>query len=175
MTALRTPEIVRARRAAGFVALLGTAVAVVSAKAVSTPPPHRIILGIGTGSGTGSGATSGGGARSGSSHAGAGSSAGSASASTARRSILGPAVDVSYGYVQVRVTLAGSRIVDVTPVQLPRGGRSSDIASYAAPQLRSEVLAAQSTSIDSISGASYTSQGYAESVQAALDAARRAS
>ena len=169
MTALRTPEIVRARRAAGFVALLGTAVAVVSAKAVSTPPPHRIILGIGTGSGTG------GGARSGSSHAGAGSSAGSASASTARRSILGPAVDVSYGYVQVRVTLAGSRIVDVTPVQLPRGGRSSDIASYAAPQLRSEVLAAQSTSIDSISGASYTSQGYAESVQAALDAARRAS
>ncbi len=169
MTALRTPEIVRARRAAGFVALLGTAVAVVSAKAVSTPPPHRIVLGIGTGSGTG------GGARSGSSHAGAGSSAGSASASTARRSILGPAVDVSYGYVQVRVTLAGSRIVDVTPVQLPRGGRSSDIASYAAPQLRSEVLAAQSTSIDSISGASYTSQGYAESVQAALDAARRAS
>lgn len=171
MTALRTPENVRARRAAGFVALLGTAVAVVSAKAVTTPPPHRIVLGIGTGSG----ATSGGAARPGSARAGAGAGSSAGSASTARRSILGPAVDVSYGYVQVRVTLAGSRIVDVTPVQLPSGGRSSDIASYAAPQLRSEVLAAQSTSIDSVSGASYTSQGYAESVQAALDAARRAS
>lgn len=62
---------------------------------------------------------------------------------------------------------------DLRAVQLPSGGRSSDISSYAAPQLRTEVLAAQSASIDTVSGASFTSEGYARSVQAALDAAHR--
>jgi uncharacterized protein with FMN-binding domain len=71
------------------------------------------------------------------------------------------------------VTLAGGRITDVQAVQLPTGGRSGDIAAYAAPQLRSEVLAAQSANIDTVSGASYDSEGYARSVQSALDAAPR--
>jgi uncharacterized protein with FMN-binding domain len=86
---------------------------------------------------------------------------------------VGGAFDVSYGVVQVRVTLRGTRITDVSTVSLPRGGRSSDISSYAAPQLRREALSAQSAHIDTVSGASYTSAGYAESLQSALDKAAR--
>lgn len=101
---------------------------------------------------------------------GAGRPAAPRARSSATRSVLGAPVDIGYGIVQVRVVLHGSRITDVVAVQLPTGGRSADIASYAAPTLRSEVLARQSAAVDTVSGASYTSDGYARSVQAALDA-----
>ncbi|MGZ6273916.1 MAG: FMN-binding protein [Candidatus Limnocylindrales bacterium] len=52
---------------------------------------------------------------------------------------------------------------------MPRGGHSSQVSNYAAPQLRSEVLQAQSSQVDSISGATYTSQAYQQSLQSALD------
>ncbi len=90
-----------------------------------------------------------------------------------KREITGNAYDVGYGIVQVRVTLVGSKMTDVTALQLPEGGRSTDISNYAAPKLRQEALAAQSANIDTVSGASYTSAGYAASLQSALDAARR--
>lgn len=90
----------------------------------------------------------------------------------ARREITGQPYDVGYGVVQVRVTLVGSHIQDITALSLPQGGRSSDISSYAAPRLRQEALAAQSARIDTVSGASYTSAGYARSLQSALDASR---
>jgi uncharacterized protein with FMN-binding domain len=86
-----------------------------------------------------------------------------------RQQLLGDPFDVSYGVVQVRVTLDGNQITDVTPVSLPQGGRSGDISGYAVPQLLREALAAQSARIDTVSGASYTSAGYAESLQSALD------
>jgi len=57
----------------------------------------------------------------------------------------------------------------VSALSLPQGGRSSDISRYAAPQLRREALSAQSAHIDTVSGASYTSAGYAMSLQSALD------
>ncbi len=80
---------------------------------------------------------------------------------------------MSYGLVQVKVTMTGKKITDVTPLSLPRGGRSGDISQYAAPQLRREALSAQSAHIDTVSGASYTSAGYASSLQSALDQAGR--
>lgn len=83
--------------------------------------------------------------------------------------VTGSRFDVGYGVVQVRVTLRGHRIVDVSALSLPSGGRSSDISAYAAPQLRREALARQSARIDTVSGASYTSAGYARSLQSALD------
>jgi uncharacterized protein with FMN-binding domain len=89
-----------------------------------------------------------------------------------RRRVTGSAFNVGYGVVQVRVTFVGRRMVDVTALSLPQGGRSSDISSYAGPQLRKEALAAQSANIDAVSGASYTSAGYAKSLQSALDRAR---
>jgi uncharacterized protein with FMN-binding domain len=88
------------------------------------------------------------------------------------RSVDGRPIDIGYGIVQVQLTVQGGRILDVRTVQAPSGGQSGSIASYAIPKLRREVLAAQSTSIDTVSGASYTSEGYARSVQSALDAAR---
>lgn len=90
----------------------------------------------------------------------------------AARTLTGQPVDVGYGTVQVRVTLAGTRIVGVSALSLPTGGRSDEISSYAEPLLQKEALKAQSASIDAVSGASYTSQGYAQSLQSALDAAK---
>jgi uncharacterized protein with FMN-binding domain len=90
-----------------------------------------------------------------------------------RRVVPGTAVENQYGVVQVQVTLAGNRIVDVTPLQMPTDRpRSQFISEQAAPLLREEVLAAQSAQIDTIGGATFTSESYAESLQAALDAAK---
>jgi len=49
--------------------------------------------------------------------------------------------------------------------------RSAEISQYAAPRLHDEVLQVQSAQIDSLSGATYTSDAYAQSVQSALDQA----
>ena len=87
--------------------------------------------------------------------------------------VVGKAYDVSYGVVQVKVTMKGARITDITAMSLPQGGRSGDISKFSAPQLRREALAAQSAHIDSVSGASYTSAGYSMSLQSALDQSRR--
>lgn len=88
------------------------------------------------------------------------------------RSITGQVVQTRYGPVQVRVTVTGHRISDITPVQLPQGsGHDQQIDQEAVPQLRTEALSAQSAHIDIISGATYTSDGYAQSLQSALDQA----
>ena len=74
------------------------------------------------------------------------------------------------GDVQVRVTMNGSRIVDVQALQLPHDrSRSASISNAAGPILRREALQAQSANIDLVSGATYTSESYAESLQGALD------
>jgi uncharacterized protein with FMN-binding domain len=68
------------------------------------------------------------------------------------------------------VTFANGKITDIQPVQMPNFDfHSQQVSQYAAPRLRSEVLAAQSAQINSISGATYTSYGYAQSLQSALD------
>jgi uncharacterized protein with FMN-binding domain len=77
-----------------------------------------------------------------------------------------------FGPVQVQVTIAGGKITDVTALQLPFDHpRSAEISGIVEPMLRSEALAAQSAQIDLISGATYTSDAYAQSLQAALDQA----
>jgi uncharacterized protein with FMN-binding domain len=91
-----------------------------------------------------------------------------------KKTATGPQVDNRYGPVQVQVTVQGSTILDVEAVQLPTDRRrSQEISDQAAPILRQEALAAQSARIDVVSGATYTSQGYTQSLQAALDAARQ--
>lgn len=85
------------------------------------------------------------------------------------RTIDGPAISTRYGTVQVRVTISGGHITDVSALQLPGDrARSASISSQAGPMLRREALQAQSAQIDIISGATYTSEGYASSLQAAL-------
>lgn len=93
----------------------------------------------------------------------------SASRSTTR-TVAGRTYDTQYGPVQVQVTESGGRITDVAALQLPQGsGRDIDIDNYAVPQLRAEALQAQSAHIDAVSGATYTSAGYIDSLQSALD------
>ena len=85
----------------------------------------------------------------------------------------GSTVQTRYGDVQVEVTVVGGVITDATALQLPSGdGRSDRISQVSAPILRSEALTAQSAQIDGVTGATYTSTGYARSLQAALDSAR---
>jgi uncharacterized protein with FMN-binding domain len=72
----------------------------------------------------------------------------------------------------VEVTVANGQLTDVSALELPdQDRRSASISSRAEPILRSEALAAKSASIDGVSGATYTSAGYEQSLQAALDAA----
>ncbi|MEU1541158.1 FMN-binding protein [Actinacidiphila glaucinigra] len=85
----------------------------------------------------------------------------------------GAPVATPYGTVQVAATLTGGRITAVRVLQAPdENGRDRQIASYALPRLTQEALGAQSARIDAVSGASYTSQGYVQSLQSALDQAR---
>jgi len=125
-----------------------------------------------TGSGAGSqNGSSGSGNGSGSGGATSASTAAPAGKSNYSGTVTGQAVQIPFGTVQVQVTINSGRITDVTILQAPQGGRSGQIAQYAAPQLRSEVLSAQSAQVNTISGATYTSMGYLQSLQSALDQA----
>jgi uncharacterized protein with FMN-binding domain len=87
--------------------------------------------------------------------------------------VTGPVVQTPFGNVQVQATLSAGKIVNVTALQTPSDRtRSQMIAQYAVPILASEALAAQSAQIDAVSGATYTSEGYAQSLQGALDQAK---
>ena len=93
-------------------------------------------------------------------------------AASASATYLGAAENTRYGIVQIKITVAGKKITNVAFVQLTAfDSRSQQINSDAAPILLQETLSAQSAQIDSVSGASYTSQGYLQSLQSALDQA----
>ncbi len=86
------------------------------------------------------------------------------------RTLTGDPFDNRFGTVQVRVTLQGNTITDVTMLQMPDSHeRSLEISQQAQPLLLQEVLQAQSAQIDILSGATYTSESYAQSLQSALD------
>ncbi|WP_213455815.1 FMN-binding protein [Rhizomonospora bruguierae] len=88
------------------------------------------------------------------------------------RTVAGTPQDSPYGTVKVQVVLDGNKITDVQAVQLPQTEpRSISLNERAIPQLRKEVLAKQSADVDTVSGATFTSEGYLNSLQAALDAA----
>ncbi|MEU6102653.1 FMN-binding protein [Streptomyces flaveolus] len=89
----------------------------------------------------------------------------------AAQTLTGAAVQTQYGPVQVRVTVSGGRITAAEAVQAPRGGRSDQITADAVPKLNQAALTAGNADIDAISGATYTSAGYRQSLQSALDRA----
>jgi uncharacterized protein with FMN-binding domain len=85
-------------------------------------------------------------------------------------SATGPTEQYGFGELAVRVTVRGSRITNLTvPVLQANEQYSQMLAERAIPELKSQVLAADSASIDGVSGATFTSQAYEQSVQAALD------
>jgi uncharacterized protein with FMN-binding domain len=100
------------------------------------------------------------------------------SASSTTKTFTGSAVTAGergrvFGTVQVRITLTNGKITAATAIDYPNDDpRSSEISSFSIPVLSREVLQAQGASIAVVSGATYTSDAYAQSVQAALDAAK---
>ncbi len=84
--------------------------------------------------------------------------------------LVGATSQTDYGPVQVSVTFKGKQITDVKALQTPtQDGRSRSIADRAVPTLHDEVISSQSAHINTVSGATYTSDGYAQSVQSAID------
>ncbi|WP_282704078.1 FMN-binding protein [Streptomyces sp. CC219B] len=94
--------------------------------------------------------------------------AGSAEAA-APQTVTGTVVDTQYGPVQVRITVSGGKITEAEAVQSPSGGQSTQINGNAVPKLNQAAVAAGSADIDAVSGATYTSNGYKQSLQSALD------
>ena len=86
------------------------------------------------------------------------------------RTAVGTSENYGYGALAVKVTVLGSRITDVSVATIQTAEQySQQLAQQVIPLLRNEVLSAQSARINAISGATYTSEAYAYSVQAALD------
>ncbi len=150
----------------------------VSAAHTTTP------LASGSNSG-GNGSTSNGGGSTGTSGGSTGTSTGStgtSSGSTGSTGSTGSApkdgtfkggtAQTPFGPMQVAAVISGGKIADVKVLQeTNQGGRSVQISNQADPMLRSEVLQAQSANVSMIGGATYTSMGYLQSLQSALDQA----
>ena len=84
----------------------------------------------------------------------------------------GGAANTRYGPVQVQITVSGGVIADVQVTEYPHSDRrDQEINQRALPVLVSETTQAQSSQIDMVSGATYTSQGYIASLQSAIDEA----
>jgi uncharacterized protein with FMN-binding domain len=91
---------------------------------------------------------------------------------TSKVVVNGSVAQTRWGPVQVQVTITGGRITDIAAIQYPQGnGRDAEINSYALPVLHDQAIQKQNAQLDGVSGATVTSDGYVQSLQAALDAA----
>ena len=88
-----------------------------------------------------------------------------------KKTVTGQVAQTKWGPVQVQLTVVSGKITAVSVLQYPTGGRSDQINAQALPILVSETMKAQSAKIDMVSGATYTSNGYLQSLQSALDQA----
>lgn len=105
----------------------------------------------------------------------AAAAAGATSTGLANGTYTGTTIETKWGPVQVQVTIAGGKLTDVVALQTPNDRQKSvSINAAAVPTLRTEALTAQSASIHTVSGATYTSDGYKQSLQSALDQATTA-
>ncbi|MFD5388618.1 FMN-binding protein [Streptomyces sp. NPDC059474] len=96
--------------------------------------------------------------------AGAGAGAGGA------RTVTGDVAQTQYGPVQVSLTVSGGKITGAQAVKTPNSGpQSEQIAKDSIPTLNQQAVSA--AKVDTVSGATYTSEGYAKSLQSALDKA----
>lgn len=100
----------------------------------------------------------------------ASTSTSTSSPSTASKTVVGPSVNYNYGTLSVSVTAVGNKITNLQIASLNDGGnfRSQSIDQQSIPILEQQALAAQSANIQGVSGASYTSAGFARSLQSAL-------
>jgi uncharacterized protein with FMN-binding domain len=150
----------------------GTVAGIAAVLALNPDPASQTASAATTKSSTSASSGSSAGSSSGSSSSGS-SSAGSSS-SGASGTYTGDAVDVGRGYgtIQLEVTVESGRIVDIQALAVPENDhRSAEISSYSVPQLIQQALDAQSAQISGISGATYTSYGFAQSLTSALQQA----
>ena len=97
-----------------------------------------------------------------------------AGARLAAGAFSGPVVPYGYGELGTKVSVSGGRITGVSVSVLKTAEQySQQLAAQVIPMLQNEVVSAQSARIQAVSGATYTSEAYAQSVQAALDKAHR--
>ncbi len=95
-----------------------------------------------------------------------------ATTSSAATTYTGDVAQTRWGPVQVAITVAGGKITAADAVQVPTGNqRDDEINAVAVPILDQEVVSAQSAQIDTVSGATVTSDGYLASLQSAIDQA----
>lgn len=132
-------------------------------------PAEQVAAGSAARSSTAVGPSAAAGASAGNPAAGSGSrsaSPGAAGTST----VAGDAVDTRYGPVQVQITVANGKVTAADVLQVPKQSRNDQmINSRAVPILDAEAVSAQSAKVDAVSGATVTSDGYAESLQSAID------
>lgn len=83
---------------------------------------------------------------------------------------LGKSVAEPYGRIRVAITVSSGKIT-VVRASYPTGGESSQVNGHAIPILKRETLTAQNAHVDSVSGATYTSPAFRESLQSALNTA----
>jgi uncharacterized protein with FMN-binding domain len=103
---------------------------------------------------------------------GSSTKSGSSAGTSGPASYTGTAADTRWGPVQVQITVSGGKISASRAVQYPQGtSRDAQINGSALPVLDQEVLQQQSASIDTVSGATVTSDGYLQSLQSAIDQA----
>jgi uncharacterized protein with FMN-binding domain len=83
---------------------------------------------------------------------------------------VGAAVNYSYGALSVSATVSGTKLTNVTVASIDDGGnfRSQSIDQESIPLLEQQALQAQSANLQGVSGASYTSAGFEQSLQSAL-------
>ena len=155
----RAPWLVVAGAVAGFLGVLGlhrtAAPSALASSGPTSPAGHTTQRSQARAARTGSPAA-------------VGPAAGSSGTVTAQ----GPVENYGYGELSARVSISGGRITAIAvPVLRTAEQYSQQLAAQVLPTLRGEVLSAQSARINAVSGATYTSQAYATSVQAALDKA----
>ena len=90
------------------------------------------------------------------------------------RTAIGPGQVTPFSYIQVEATLTNGRLTGVRTVELTGNGEHTQrLNARAEPLLRRRALEAGGADFDVVSGATYTSLSYQESLQAAIDMARR--
>lgn len=154
-----------------ILAILGTTVALFALLSFKSHPPQSSAGGLPSAALPSSATAPGGGTSAAPPDPSPGRTSGRVRATaTATRTTLGRAVHTRYGVVQVKVVTRGTTITAVSFAQLTSfDGHSAQINSDAGPQLLQQTLTAQSTHVDGVSGATYTSDGYRQSLQYALD------
>jgi uncharacterized protein with FMN-binding domain len=91
---------------------------------------------------------------------------------TTTATVAGDVTQTIYGPIQVTITVKNGKITAASVPVYPDGSsHDQQLNSYALPQLVQETIAADSASINAVSGATYTSQGYISSLQSAIDKA----